>query len=113
MLKGRTIVLVTQMPWVSAQADLAITLENGSIKHTEQNLGVVRKPVTSEEELGLIGSGNDDSVINGTEPGKPDIKAPVSKAKQDDIANEMKASGASARLMCKSYRQSLVSYIRL
>ncbi|OIW32437.1 multidrug resistance-associated protein [Coniochaeta ligniaria NRRL 30616] len=103
MLKGRTTVLVTQMPWVSAQADLAITLENGGIKTTEQHLGVVRKPVTSEEEIGLIENGNADSGINGTEPGKIDVKSPVLKAKQDEITNEMKASGASARLMFFKY----------
>lgn len=101
MLKGRTTVLVTQMPWISAQADFAITLENGSIKHSEQNLGVVREPVTPEGEHGLIVGGNGDSSTNGTELGKPDIKIPDLNIKQDDIANEMNASGASARLMCK------------
>ncbi|KAI0553344.1 P-loop containing nucleoside triphosphate hydrolase protein [Xylaria curta] len=51
LLRGRTVVLVTQMPWIAPQADLAIVLENGQIKDLQQNLGVTRHIVTIEEAL--------------------------------------------------------------
>ncbi|KUI56827.1 ATP-binding cassette transporter abc1 [Cytospora mali] len=40
MLKGRTVVLVTQHKWISQQADSIVVLENGTISSLEQNLGV-------------------------------------------------------------------------
>ncbi|EGX89806.1 abc transporter [Cordyceps militaris CM01] len=41
---NRTVILVTQLNWVVGEADLAITLEDGSVKSTDQNLGHVRVP---------------------------------------------------------------------
>jgi ABC-type multidrug transport system fused ATPase/permease subunit len=52
LLRGRTVVLVTQLPWIEAQADLAIRLEQGAIASLNQNLGVKRVPVTLAPELG-------------------------------------------------------------
>lgn len=44
LVKNRTVILVTQLNWVVGEADLAITLEDGSVKSIEQNLGHVRTP---------------------------------------------------------------------
>ncbi|KAI1755593.1 ABC transporter [Xylaria castorea] len=49
LLRGRTVVLVTQLPWIAPQADLAIVMENGQVKDLQQNLGVTRHIVTIEE----------------------------------------------------------------
>lgn len=37
-------VLVTQLNWVTIEADLSITLEDGAIKSTHHNIGHVRVP---------------------------------------------------------------------
>ncbi|KAH8649101.1 P-loop containing nucleoside triphosphate hydrolase protein [Xylariales sp. PMI_506] len=104
LLKGRTVILVTQIPWVVTQADLAITLEDGAVKSAEQNIGVVRKPVVLELEM------VEDVAVDGLKPAiesdetdpkkkttsaKPPLAA---SAKEDDIAKEMKVGGRSARL---------------
>ncbi|EMR69939.1 putative abc transporter protein [Eutypa lata UCREL1] len=47
LLKGRTVVLVTQLPWIGPQADLTVLLENGLVKEAQQNLGVGKLPVFS------------------------------------------------------------------
>ncbi|KAM0814687.1 putative ATP-binding cassette transporter abc1 [Seiridium cardinale] len=61
MLKGRTIVLVTQLPWIAPQADLSISLENGTVKDLQRNPGVVRKPVTLDKQL--VDEGNVDATV--------------------------------------------------
>ncbi|EQL02135.1 ABC transporter, transmembrane domain, type 1 [Ophiocordyceps sinensis CO18] len=52
LLRGRTTVLVTQIPWISAQADLSIVLDNGQVKSVEPNIGVVRRPIKIADVLG-------------------------------------------------------------
>ena len=51
MLKDRTIVLVTQLPWIGQQADMIITLENGTVKNTQQNIGVVRTSISLDKAI--------------------------------------------------------------
>ncbi|KAH8669129.1 ATP-binding cassette transporter abc1 [Xylariales sp. PMI_506] len=51
MLVGRTIVLVTQVPWVASQANFAVNLENGSVVETQQHLDIVRKPVALNRDI--------------------------------------------------------------
>ncbi len=98
MLDGRTVVLVTNLTWIAAQADLTVTLENGQIKATEQNIGVTRTPVVlSTENHGPTDESLIEDQLNG-EAAKP--AGPISQ-KKDDIKNEMAASGASGRMMCK------------
>ncbi|KAI0206477.1 ABC transporter [Astrocystis sublimbata] len=61
LLRGRTVVLVTQLPWIAPQADLTIVLENGQIKDLQQNLGVTRHLVTVDEAL--VDSSNADATV--------------------------------------------------
>ncbi|PMB64998.1 ATP-binding cassette transporter abc4 [Beauveria bassiana] len=44
LVKGRTVVLVTQLNWVTSEADLSVTLEDGAVKSTHHNIGHVRVP---------------------------------------------------------------------
>jgi ABC-type multidrug transport system fused ATPase/permease subunit len=100
MLKGRTVILVAQLPWVASQADLAITLEDGSIKNLEQNIGVVRKPVVVAKDIvdGSETSGDvDGNTLNNT------AVVAENKPAKDVIAEEMEATGKRARLMCKLF----------
>ncbi|KAH8889816.1 P-loop containing nucleoside triphosphate hydrolase protein [Thozetella sp. PMI_491] len=115
LLQGRTTILVTQMPWVPAQADFSIVLENGVIKSAEPNIGVVRKPVTLEHGIPEPESTPDTSAsVNGSSNGTgngtgngiaapTDAKPADTKPKTDEIADEMKASGSSNRLMFFQY----------
>ena len=93
MLKGRTVVLVTQIPWLAPQADLAITVEDGMVKAVEQHLGVIRKPVRPEsvdmEESSEGDTAEARIAADGKQPQPADTR--------NDIASEMRASGGVTR----------------
>jgi ABC-type multidrug transport system fused ATPase/permease subunit len=119
LLKGRTTVLVTNVPWIAAQADLAIILDKGEIKSVEPNIGVVRTPITIAQVLG----GNADEAASteeqqegDTETGedpqqaKADPLNDVSKVAEPEagkdgniVDQEAKASGKIGRLTCTLY----------
>lgn len=98
LLKDRTIVLVTQVPWIAAQADLSITLEGGQVLNIEQNIGVVRKPVVAESAR--IEGDIDTEVNVNTAP--TDTKPSQPEAKTDQIEAEMEATGRVSRWIGKS-----------
>lgn len=110
LLKGRTVVLVTQINWIAEQSDLTVRLENGNIVSKEQNLGVVRKsiqlgkdevegdtnkPINGTDENGAQGT-------NGTANGNGQAKKPKA-AQQNEIDEEMKATGKTGRLSFFQY----------
>ncbi|EXF78167.1 ABC transporter [Colletotrichum fioriniae PJ7] len=108
LLKGRTVVLVAQQPWVAAQADVALTLEDGAVKHVEQNIGVVRHPVAVAKDIEgesstEVSDNSDTEVETQTDPLNDTRKVAVDKGTKDVVAQEMKASGKSARLMFFKY----------
>ncbi|KAK3368951.1 hypothetical protein B0T24DRAFT_345332 [Lasiosphaeria ovina] len=104
MLQGRTIVLVTQLPWIASQADLSITLDGGTVTKTEQNLGVTRKPVTLESAHYLDADAGNGGTQNG-ETTVGDIKPQEPTSKPDEISEEMDATGASSRTAFFKYVQ--------
>ncbi|KAK1829196.1 hypothetical protein QBC39DRAFT_137948 [Podospora conica] len=96
MLKGRTIILVTQVPWMASQADLVVTMEDGSVQNVERNLGVVRKPVTTAPIQSQIDAdGDTDQPV--------DSKLPEPRAKLDDITDEMEGTVRGGRLTVLRY----------
>lgn len=110
LLKGRTVVLVTQINWIAEQSDLSVKLENGTIASKEQNLGVVRKsiqlvkdevegdtdkPINGTDESGANGT-------NGTSNGNGKANKPT-PAKKNEIDDEMKATGKTGRLSFFQY----------
>ncbi|KKA30335.1 hypothetical protein TD95_002269 [Thielaviopsis punctulata] len=99
MLEGRTIILVTQIPWLAEQADLAITLDNGSVKSIEPHIGVVRRPISSKTISG------EDSGSQSETDGNEDPKAADDgkSTKSDDIDAELNASKSSGRHMALRY----------
>ncbi|KAK3687510.1 P-loop containing nucleoside triphosphate hydrolase protein [Podospora appendiculata] len=99
MLDGRTVVLVTQVPWIAPQADLSIAMEDGRVGKADQNIGVIRKPVTLEREQSAE-EGQGDS--NAAAPMHA-VKPVDTGAKRDDISDEMKASGGVSRFSFLQY----------
>ena len=106
MLHGRTVVLVTQVPWIPPQGDLAITLNDGRIQHSEQNLGVTRRPITVAEVLGDDSgevaptySDSRDEQNRHAANGKPSNSK--NTASKDLVEQETRASGKIGRLTCK------------
>ncbi|KAH6607747.1 hypothetical protein Trco_004060 [Trichoderma cornu-damae] len=120
LLDGRTVVLVTQLPWISSQADLSILLDRGRVKSAEPNIGAVRRPITVAEVLG----GDRDDVEAGTEAGAETPKTPTpadpgppsngdslddpakvanDAAAKEIVNEEMKASGKAGRLASFEY----------
>lgn len=107
LLKGRTVVLVTQINWIAEQSDLTVRLENGAILSKEQNLGVVRKTIQLikdevEGDSDKPINGTDESVANGTSNGKTKADKPV-LAKKNEIDDEAKATGTTGRLSFFQY----------
>lgn len=112
LLKGRTVVLVTQLPWIGPQADLAVMLENGLVKDVQQNLGVVRRSVALNEVL--VDEGNVDvtaeaaathtTETNGIKANGTNTNGNTKtiEAKQrDDVTQEALRTGQTGRLQCK------------
>ncbi|CAJ2513544.1 Uu.00g016630.m01.CDS01 [Anthostomella pinea] len=114
LLKGRTVVLVTQLPWIAPQADLSIALENGTIKGIQQNLGVTQKSVTLDQIQVDEGSVDTTAEVtatnaaetngtqaNGTSSNK---QVKVTEAKRrDEVTQEALKTGQTARLQFFSY----------
>lgn len=114
LLRDRTVVLVTQLPWIAPQADLTIVLENGQVKDIQQNIGVVRHTVTIDEVI--VDEGNVDTTLevaasiatetngtglNGTTVnGNGHAKTAAAK-RQDEVTQEALKTGQTARLQCE------------
>lgn len=101
MLRSRTVVLVAQMPWIEAAADLTIKMQAGEVASVEQNIGIIRMPrvVRSEDEVECSGTATaiESSVSSDTgnqHPGKI-------TSLQSEVDQEVEASGSSGRLLCK------------
>ncbi|WDK21525.1 ABC transporter [Colletotrichum graminicola] len=107
LLKGRTVVLVAQQPWVAAQADVVVALENGAIKDVQQNIGVARHPVAVakdiEGEITDVSDNSDTEVETQTDSLNDRGKVADDKGAKDAMTQEMNASGKSARLMFFKY----------
>ncbi len=108
LLKGRTVVLVTQVPWMASQADLAITMEGGMIESIQQNLGIIRKPIAPEaarpgSAKGGSAQNSNGAIVKGVDSALPPVKL-------DEVTTEMKSGGAAARLTsAKTPSVSLIS----
>jgi len=106
MLKDRTIVLVTQLPWIAHMADSITTLENGSVKDTQQNSGVVRKFISLDKAV--VDESNLDATLevaavvpttNGTTNGI--VTKTAEEKRNDEVTQEALKTGQSARLQCQ------------
>lgn len=110
ILKGRTVVLVTQLPWISEQADFSVELEKGLILSQEVHIGITRKPITIAEILGGDDDDEDDDVETPAEPDLAptgdtiDDPAKVTETSDADalVDQESKATGRVGRLSCTS-----------
>ncbi|SPJ82596.1 related to ATP-binding cassette (ABC) transporter [Fusarium torulosum] len=109
LLSGRTTVLVTNLPWISEQADLSVVLDKGQIELAEPQIGVIRKPIAIAQVLG----GDDDAseepnaITQDTQPNGDDLndanKILEEKYPKDVVSQEMKASGKVGRLTFLQY----------
>ncbi|RYC61174.1 hypothetical protein CHU98_g5032 [Xylaria longipes] len=125
LLRGRTVVLVTQLPWVAPQADLTIVMENGLVKDLQQNLGVTRHVVTIDEAV--VDESNVDAtvevaatnatetngtILNGTSsPNGMSLSGTAANGhsktaaakRQDEVTQEALKTGQTARLQFFAY----------
>ncbi|KAH6958804.1 P-loop containing nucleoside triphosphate hydrolase protein [Fusarium avenaceum] len=109
LLSGRTIVLVTNLPWISEQADLSVVLEKGQIESAEPQIGVIRKPIAIAQVLGGDDDASEepDTVAQDTQSSGDDLnnsnKTLEEKYLKDVVSQEMKASGKVGRLTFLQY----------
>jgi ABC-type multidrug transport system fused ATPase/permease subunit len=107
ILKNRTIVLVTQLAWIREQADMAVSLENGTIKDTQQNIGVVRTSISLATEM--LDDSNVDTTLEVTAnptatKGSVTPQTVIKTAEQkrsDEVTQEALKTGPTARLQCE------------
>lgn len=118
MLKDRTIVLVTQLPWIAPQADLVVSLENGIVKDIQTNPGAERKPVnldkkhvdegnvdiTLEASNGHVNGVESNGEVNGNKNG---VVKTLEAKRRDEVTQEALKTGPTARLQCESISTSL------
>lgn len=107
LLKGRTTVLVTQIPWIASQADYSVSLEKGRVVNAESNIGAVRRPITIAEVLGGDGDEDGDTEtpleLELGDTQQDGSKTPNGSATKDLVNQEMKASGKVGRLTFVEY----------
>ncbi|KAI0489887.1 ABC transporter [Xylaria cf. heliscus] len=127
LLKGRTVVLVTQLPWIAPQADLTIIMENGQVKDLQRNLGVTRHIVTIDEALTdqsnvdttvevaaahtvetngatLNGTSSPNgTTLNGSTANGNSKTAAAAAKRQDEVTQEALKTGQTARLQFFAY----------
>ncbi|KAI1169577.1 ABC transporter [Nemania sp. FL0916] len=103
LLDGRTTILVTQLPWIQAQADLSIVLDNGQVKFVEKNPAATRTPI-------IIEQADQEDNDNKTKPTDPDETLPgtsglpkLSDTALDDVSGEMQATGKVNRFSFHKY----------
>ncbi|RBQ65583.1 hypothetical protein FVER14953_04167 [Fusarium verticillioides] len=108
LLNGRTTVLVTNLPWISEQADLSVVLEKGQIESAEPQIGIVRKPIAIAQVLG--GDAEEDALHDTVQEIQPNgdtlndaNRAPEEKHLKDVVNQEMKASGKVGRMTFLQY----------
>lgn len=108
LLDKRTIILVTQIPWIISQANLAIQLDKGRVKRVEANVGAMRRPITIAEHLATGTSGTKEVVTqeSNAESRRKSRNHPSGVADDNtakEVVNqEMKASGQVGRMACKN-----------
>ncbi|KAF4462959.1 hypothetical protein FALBO_10217 [Fusarium albosuccineum] len=109
LLSGRTTVLVTNLPWISEQADFYVSLEKGQVKSAEPQIGVARKPIAIAQVLG--GDAEETEAPGETEPEiqpsgdslNDTNKISGGKTLRDIVSQEMKASGKVGRMTFLQY----------
>lgn len=123
LLKDRTVVLVTQLTWLLAEADLAITLENGGVRSAERNIGCIRKPKTvlseeaekkKDERAGSGGKGSGPNATSGAKHGLITAKDTTTTnendvAVQTDVDQEVSLTSIPSRLSCESHKLTVTS----
>lgn len=102
MLRGRTTVLVAQQPWLPEQADLSIHLDDGRIAEMKQNIGVVRHPIVAAQE-GAEETDAPEPQLQAQGDALNDARKVAEEKQADVIADEMKDSRKSARLLFFKY----------
>ncbi|KFY90781.1 hypothetical protein V500_04961 [Pseudogymnoascus sp. VKM F-4518 (FW-2643)] len=106
LLDKRTTILVTQIPWIISQANLAIELDKGRVKSVEANVGAMCRPITIAEHLETGDFGTKEAVTRESNAelsrNQPSGVADDNTAKEV-VNQEMKASGKVGRLAFFQY----------
>ncbi|KAK7398090.1 hypothetical protein QQX98_012541 [Neonectria punicea] len=109
LLSGRTTVLVTNLPWISEQADFSVELDKGLVKLAEVHIGVVREPIALAKVLGgdVEDAGPSSAVENGMQsngdPLNDSTKCAEEIPDKNIVNQEMKASGKVGRMTFLQY----------
>lgn len=93
--------LVAQLPWIEAAADLTIKMQGGQIASVEQNIGVVRTPRTVQSGNEAEGSETPTAVEASVASDTGTQQGGKTTNLQSEVDQEVEASGSSGRFLCK------------
>lgn len=114
-LRNRTVVLVTQLPWLPAKADLTITLGSGSVESLALNAGPrTALPITSGTGEGaeMRNERRSDAIAQSDEE-EEEGNGGEERQQETDIDEEVAFSSLFGRLSCKPVVTSTSSRLLL
>ncbi|RDL35779.1 Uncharacterized protein BP5553_06391 [Venustampulla echinocandica] len=109
LLDNRTTILVTQVPWIISQANLAIKLEKGRVKSVDTDITAIRRPITIYERIETARSSEKQQVVTPesnfkSHRGPQNRPSPVADDfAKETVHQEMRASRKPGRLARKKY----------
>ncbi|OBT53697.1 hypothetical protein VE04_06329 [Pseudogymnoascus sp. 24MN13] len=109
LLDKRTTILVTQVPWIISQANLAIELDKGRVKSVEANIEAMCRPITIAEHLETGDSGAKEAITweSNAELSRNQPSGIADDNTAKEVVNqEMKASGKVGRLAFFQYMKN-------
>ena len=109
LLHGRTVILVTQIPWIGEQADLELRLDAGTVKFVEAREEAVRIPISVARALETTQTRQD---ISGySTPARTAAQLLADPLARKGLVEDVPSQQRNPKGLCKSYFvQSSCSY---
>lgn len=102
LLHGRTVILVTQIPWIGEQADFEVKLDGGVVKFVEARKGVVRIPISVARVLAVTGT-RQQEISKDTTPVPVAKQLPTDPPSQKGLFDDIVRHKRNPRALCKSH----------
>jgi ABC-type multidrug transport system fused ATPase/permease subunit len=102
LLHGRTVILVTQIPWIGEQADFEVRLDGGVVKSVKIRERVVRTPISVTQVLAATGIRQQELSTDAT-PVTTEGKLPTDSTSGDGLCEDIVSHKGNPKALCKCY----------
>ena len=102
LLHGRTVILVTQIPWIGEQADFEVRLDGGVVKFVETREGVVRIPISVARVLAATGTRQQETSGDTTLAPVAE-QLPTDPPSRKGLFEDIVSHKRNPKALCKSY----------